>query len=302
MRRAIPKLDSKGLKALNDELRQEMEEIRSSAEDELLKAWAEVEELYDEKEELLEFNGRLVLQLQLAREREESLLTQLRNIQSIDSETGNRRINNNHNSKGPIVNFLSSLAVKDKILRSSSERTIDTANTTVSEISESLEESLRIEQSNFGIFGFSPIEESSCSKRERVEKEKQELFSEFQCKLKCREIVLDSLEQTSIQQEENLKNLRIKIIEQNADARSREQAQRQQMTKLNDKIKEKGKVITKQEQRIKKYRDYIEYLSSELRRVVTEQKLLSSDPNETRGKFVLTTDTVKLQTELSANT
>jgi len=261
---------------LNDEFRREMEEIRSSAEGELLKAWAEVEDLHDKKDELIDINSRLVHQLQLAKEREESLLKQLRDIQTDDSQTGSSRNNNNDNAKWPIVNIRSLLTIKDKIPRISSELTLETLDNTASETSfskkhetynqipESDEGSSRTEKSNLGMFGWSPVEKSSCLKRERVEKEKNELISELQCKLKSREIVLDGLEQTSIQQEENLKTVRNQIIEQNADAQSREQAQRRQMTELKYKIEEKGELITKQEQRIKKYLDYIECLSSEL--------------------------------------
>jgi len=316
MRRGSLKLESKELKILNNELRREMEEIRSSIEGKILKAWAEVEELHDEREELLDINSRLLHQLQLAKAKEESLLKQLRNIQTDDiqtddSQTGSSRSKNNDNAKWPIVNIRSLLTVKDKNPKTSCERTIDTADTTDSETSffknhetynqkpESDEASSRTEKSNFGMFGWPPIEKSSCSKSKRVEKEKSELISKLQCKLKGREIVSDSLEQTSFQQEENLKILQNQIIEQNADARSREQAQRRQMTELECRIEGKGKLIAKQEQRIKKYLDYIECLSSELRQVVVEQNLLSSDPTGTRGKSILTT--VKLQTELLAS-
>jgi len=68
---------SGGWKEKNDFLRKEMEEIRSSAEGELLKAWAEVEELNDEKELLLEKDHNLVRKVHIHRKGEEELYQQL---------------------------------------------------------------------------------------------------------------------------------------------------------------------------------------------------------------------------------
>lgn len=249
MRRGSFTLGSEELKKMNDDLRREMEEIRSSSKGELLKAWAEMEELEDQKDDLLAENLALRDELDSARRREDELIKQLQS-----SQEGSQSSNKNKNNRHPFT------------FRSPSTRSLESQDSTDTQRSRRKRVISEREK----------IEKEFMSQVQDLEQEKEELVNEWQYKLQCRELVLDSLEKTTIIQGESMEKLRQQLEEQNDDAQNREETLQKRMAELNRKVEEKRKIIAKQDKKMRKYRDYIEELTSELQNLAGDKGRLAS--------------------------
>jgi len=252
MRRGSIKVESVELKQMNDDLRREMEEIRCSSRGELLRAWEEMEQLEDEKDDLKAENFGLKHELEAARKREEELLEK---IKALEAGTNNSSIGKKKTGGGK---------GKRDGRRSF---TFGTFNSDKSIPLESLQDSKRSLISDKEM-----LEHQIASKVELIAQEREELENEWKYKLQCRELVLDSLEKTTVIQGESIEKLQKRLDEQDEDKNNKEEEMKRKIKELNKKIDEKRKIIAKQEKKMRRFRSYIEDLTGELQRVADEDR------------------------------
>lgn len=253
MRRGSIKVESVELKQMNDDLRREMEEIRCSSRGELLRAWEEMEQLEDEKDDLKAENFGLKHELEAARKREEELLEKIKALEA--GTTSNTNIGKKQTGGGK---------GKRDGRRSF---TFGTFNSDKSLSLESLQDSKRSLISDKEM-----LEQQMARRVELIEKEREEMENEWKYKLQCRELVLDSLEKTTVIQGESIEKLQQQLDEQDKDKNSREEKMKRRIKELNQKVDEKRKIIAKQEKKMRRFRSYIEDLTGELQRVTDEDR------------------------------
>lgn len=235
MRRGSITYGSEELKQMNDELRKEMEEIRSCNQQELLNAWAWTEQLEDEKDDLLHENETLRNELVDARKREETLMKRLK-IASKGVISSNRR-----------RSFASGIHdMMEDVLQPSSKRSL-----------------LAMKEK---------IKKDFINQAQHHKQEKDELVAEWRSKVQCREIVLESLEKTTMIQGESITKLRMQLEHQEKESEQREASMKQELEELSRKVNEERKVVAKREKKMQRYHEYIEDLSSELQRLVNNKK------------------------------
>mmetsp|Transcript_10676 Transcript_10676/g.16352 ORF Transcript_10676/g.16352 Transcript_10676/m.16352 type:complete len:300 (-) Transcript_10676:144-1043(-) len=247
---------SEELKQMNDDLRREMEEIRSCNQQELLKAWEEVEQLVDEKDELMHENEALTTELMAARKREDVQIKKLKEAEEAqDAQVCN--------SAGSNIRAL---------LGGSKP---NTRRSFTSGIHDMMEDALQNPSKKKILAEREKVEKEFFNQVQDLEQEKEELVNEWKSKVECREKVLESLEKTTMIQGESIARLRKQLERQGDVSKDRVEAMEQKLEELAQKVKDKNKVITKQEKKMDKYRDYIEDLSSELQRLAGERGLLA---------------------------
>lgn len=270
-----------------DQLRIELEELRTSTKTELLKSWAEIELLEDEKEQVVDRNMDLLCELEASREREQALKLQVRNLQQRLGEE-------------PADQQQHPLGLRAFLGRKSSSRSICSsksigASTCMTSASSSKEFSYQADDHDMGS-SFSSIGRRdsgshatpgwtwpakrrnsmvAAAEKERIEsefmyqlrdleQEKKELIAKWETKLDCSQSVLESMEQSRQIQGETLAQLQKQLKLQDNLAQERETELRDCIYSLRKKLHEKRKYITKQQDKMKEYRDYIIDLTAEL--------------------------------------
>jgi len=221
---------------MNDELRREMEEIRSANQQELLNAWAQMEQLADEKDDIYLENEALRNELIASRKREEALMKRLK----ASEEVGTRR-------RRSITDGIQGM-MEDVLQPSNSKRRL--------------------------LADKEKIEKEFISKVQNLQEDNEKVIDEWRSKVQCREKVLESLEKTTMIQGESIAKLRIQLEHQTEETKDREESMKQEIEGLAQKVNEKSKVVAKQEKKLRKYRNYIDDLSSELQHLTKGNKAL----------------------------
>lgn len=267
----------------DDQLRQELEELRTSTRTELLKSWAEIEELEDEKEQVVERNLDLLCELEASREREEVLRLQVKHLlhklgeepadehkpTGLRAFLGRRPSSGGKSSSRSITSQKSSGTNLTTSLSDNSDQHLDLDAT------HSPRSVLQRENSLVWAWGAKRRGSVAAEEKERIEnefmfqlrdmeQEKRELIAKWETKLDCSKSVLESMEQGRKIQGETLDQLRKQLKYQHHQSQEREQQVKACVYALRKKLHEKRKFITKQQEKMKEYRDYINDLTAEL--------------------------------------
>jgi chromosome segregation ATPase len=274
-----------------EQLRIELEELRTSTRTELLKSWAEIEVLEDEKEQVVDRNMDLICELESSREREQALQLQ---VQSLQQRLGEEpRDQHQHPSMG-LRAFLGRKSSSRSSLcssRSSGASTCMNAQSFSKDYSDCADHqqedgsvcssSINPRDSDSHGLGWSWAAKTrrtsmaATAEKERIEsefmyqlrdleQEKKELVATWETKLNCSQSVLESIEQSRQIQGETLVQLQNQLELQDNLAQERGTELRDCICSLRKKLHEKRKYIKRQQDEIKEYRDYINDLTAEL--------------------------------------
>lgn len=277
-----------------------MEELRSSSRAEVLKAWAEVERVEDEKVEILDRNLELLSELRTSADRERGLQRQVEELRKCLSEQRVGAVvedskKSNQNLRLFLTNnnaFRKNGGDKSGHEQGASERSISswsTINSTkVANIGcgtrDSISSVLSVQDAHQEIrhrwvwdsttntTGDSLLYQKGDNKKlqneiNNVEREKQNLIAEFKMQASFRESVLQSMDQTRKIQGETIEQLRKQLKTQEYYAYQKEVTMKQEIHNLTKKLQEKRKYISKQYAKLKECRSCITDLSAELERI-----------------------------------
>lgn len=288
--------------SLEESLRCQIEKLRVSTREEMLKSWAEVEQLQREKEDSVERNLELACQLRQSKEREEELQQE---VIDLKRRLGDPIAGEAKGLRAFMTRQESKRSNNPRDSRSISTRSIDTSSTTEHSSESNIEMSgmslpppkrgIQREGSKRqgllqreGSLRFSWPNNNSrnsllAAEKERLEsefitqinemeREKEELLVEMRTKVVCRDSVLESMEHTQKAQGETLERLREDLKHQDRRAREREDELSDQIHGLKKKLKEKRKVIADQRNRLKDFKTHIDDLTSRLEHGVHTKK------------------------------
>ena len=264
-----------------EQIRHEMEEMRSSSKAELLKSWDEIERLEDEKVELKNHNLKLANLLRASMEREEALSRQVEELQQqVRQHTENDRPNlglllsANRNSNGShsarsvcsgISNVTMSTEADDEIPsptempcgeQESEERWNWYVNGTYSLIQAEKER----------------LENEFMLRKQDMEFENQELIENWKTDDENGDEVPQSMEETRQIHIETLEQLLHQLKAHDSRASQREVDHKQQIRTLKKELYSKGKYIIKLNNKMNEYKSYIEDLTSALERIRLSQR------------------------------
>ena len=234
---------------MDDSVRQEMEEMRSEMKAELLNAWAEVEQLQDEREEVVERNLELVCELEASRQREQELRLQLSQLQAQigDSSQEQQQISpkglRSLLRRGTSATSLCSVATT----KSCSSRDLNDSDSSGHEEQPEGRWPWHKRRSSITEEEKERIEAEFIEQVTEMEREKQQLIYKWESRLKSREAILEELEKTNQVQDETLQQLRMELKIQDEVARQQEQDYKQHVHDLKKKLIEKKKYIYKEE-------------------------------------------------------
>lgn len=231
------------LRKANNDLRRELEEIRSSKEDELLRAYAYIEQLNDEKDDLSTGIQALTDELLYARKREDRLVNQLAG----GTEDGTVTLGNSCSDLSSLsCHSLGKDTVLDDILQRYSQRTL-------------------LEQKQ-------EKEKEFDDRVKTLEQKNEEQMKIWKSKVEYRDKVIEGLNKIAVTQ---IKKLRRRLHRQSAKAKVSEDLLQQKLDESMKIVEEKTKVIAKKGEKIKRYRNYIEELTSQLENLAKERGLLA---------------------------
>merc|ERR1712150_311070 len=170
------------------------------------------EQLEDEKDDLKAENFGLKHELEAARKREEELLEKIKALEAGTSKSsiGKKQTGGGKGKRDGRRSF-----------------TFGTFNSDKSHPLESLQDSKRSLISDKEM-----LEQQMANKVELIEQEREELENEWKYKLQCRELVLDSLEKTTVIQGESIEKLQKRLDEQDEDKNNKEEKMKKKIKEL----------------------------------------------------------------------
>lgn len=260
-----------------EQLRREMEEMRSSSKAELLKAWDEIERLEDEKVDLKNHNLTLANLLQASMEREKALNCQVEELQEqvrqhAENERPNRRLqlSNTRHAHGSI-SARSVCSVESYDTTSSTEGISEMSSPIVMPCGHhesaprwnwyASRKGSNIQEEK------ERLENEFLVRKHDMEVEYQEIIEEWKAKVASGDVMLQCMEQARQIHIDTLEQLMDQLKEHDSRASKREVDLKQKIRMLKRELYSKAKYVIKQNEKMDEYKSYIEDLTSELERI-----------------------------------
>lgn len=276
---------------------------QSSTRSELLKSWAEISQLRDEKEVVVQQNMDLVCELDASRKREEELKRRLARYEGDgeNEQSGLRGFLNRSSSqsRGPrdIRRRQSSGSVSVCSAKSSGTNatsSISIASSPAKLIGAKIEMSgmsappprpggLRKESSRRMSWGNNKqasiaeaenerLVEDFAMQIETLERENQEIIAALELKVNCRDAVLQSMERTQKADSDTLQRLRESLKKRDGRSQRREAELIDQINLLKSKLKEKRQQVAELRSKLETNKAYVEALTSKVERIVSSHR------------------------------
>jgi HAMP domain-containing protein len=257
------------------------ERERSEMKAELLNAWDQIEQLHDEREEVVERNLVLVCEVEAARQREEHLRWELCRLrQKMEQQKLGHEANEGSQSslkglqrRGSITSVSSTASCSSRTYLGDSER---------SSHDEQSEGRWFWKRSSYSLVEEKErLETEFSEKLADIEREKEDFISEFETRLKIREALLEEMQKTKQIQDETLDELCRELKIQQQASRDVERKYQDEIVHLKKKLKAMDRYILKQDAKMDDYRSYIEDLTTEMERVYCSKPANEADPETT---------------------